>query len=42
MDFSLYKRNQWLLNEKGMKPPKTTKTGTTIVGLVYKVSSKSS
>ncbi len=24
------------LNQKGMKPPKATKTGTTIVGLVYK------
>lgn len=29
--------NEYLLQSKGMRPLKTTKTGTTIVGLCYKV-----
>ena len=35
-DFDLCSRNAYL-ESKGIKPPRFTKTGTTIVGLVYKV-----
>lgn len=35
-NFDLCKRNA-VLEQKGVKPPGFTKTGTTIVGLVYKV-----
>ncbi|PJF16571.1 Proteasome subunit beta type [Paramicrosporidium saccamoebae] len=35
-DFSNYLRNEYLTGNKGYKVPKTTKTGTTIVGLCYK------
>lgn len=34
-DFSNYPRNK-MLQEKGVPVPKVTKTGTTIVGLIYK------
>jgi hypothetical protein len=37
-DFDLCKRNA-LLERKGMAPPKAWKTGTTIAGVVYKVTS---
>ena len=35
-DFDLCSRNAYL-ESKGIKPPRFTKTGTTIVGLIYKV-----
>jgi 20S proteasome subunit beta 2 len=34
-DFGLHQRNSFLKAEMGMKTPKTTKTGTTIVGIIY-------
>ena len=36
-NFDNYERNL-VLQEKGLAPPKATKTGTTIVGTVFKVS----
>lgn len=36
-DFEFVKRNA-MLAAKGVKPPTATKTGTTIAGVIYKVS----
>jgi 20S proteasome subunit beta 2 len=36
-DFGLCRRNQSLAEKKGLKIPGFLKTGTTIVGLVFKV-----
>ncbi|XP_076905730.1 proteasome subunit beta type-7-B-like [Bidens hawaiensis] len=35
-NFDLYTRNHMLLTKKGLKPPGYLKTGTTIVGLIFK------
>lgn len=36
LTFDNYKRNQYLVNQAGFKPPKATSTGTTIVGCRFK------